>query len=203
MHLPGFINSEENLLPKDGILTYRPDLFDPVGAAKLLDALIETIQWSTQSIKMFGKIIPMPRQVAWYGDPGTNYIYSGIKNIPLRWTNDLLLIKKKVEEVSGTSFNSVLLNFYRDGNDHMSWHADDEKSLGVNPVIASVSLGEMRKFGVKHRYERDLKPLGLELASGSLVMMKGEMQEYWHHRIYPTKKTMGPRINLTFRKVIS
>jgi alkylated DNA repair dioxygenase AlkB len=83
----------------------------------------------------------------------------------------------------------------------MSWHADDEKSLGVNPTIASVSFGEVRKFGVKHRYEKDLASLGHELASGSLVVMKGEMQEFWHHRIHPTKKLLGPRINLTFRKV--
>lgn len=201
MHLPGLLNTDENLLPKDGILTYRPDLFDPVGARELLSTLTETIQWSQPSIKFFGKLVPVPRFAAWYGDPDATYTYSGVKNIPIPWTPELLAIKKKVEETSGTTFNSVLLNLYRDGNDHMSWHADDEKALGVNPVIASVSLGEVRKFGVKHRYDKELPPVSLELASGSLVIMKGEMQEYWHHRIYPTKKPMGPRINLTFRKV--
>lgn len=203
MRLPGFTNTEENLLPKDGILTYRPDLIDPVGAGDYLGTLTETIQWSQPSINFFGKLIPVPRFTAWYGDAGVVYTYSGVKNDPLPWTKELLLIKKKVEDASGTKFNSVLLNLYRNGNDHMSWHADDEKSLGENPVIASVSLGEVRKFGVKHRYDKDLEPLSLELESGSLVLMKGEMQEFWHHRIYPTKKTMGPRINLTFRKVIS
>ncbi len=203
MRLPGFTNTEENLLPKDGILTYRPDLIDPVGAGDYLGTLTETIQWSQPSINFFGKLIPVPRFTAWYGDAGVVYTYSGVKNDPLPWTKELLLIKKKVEDASGTKFNSVLLNLYRNGNDHMSWHADDEKSLGENPVIASVSLGEVRKFGVKHRYDKDLEPLSLELESGSLVLMKGEMQEFWHHRIYPTKKPMGPRINLTFRKVIS
>lgn len=194
---------EENLLPKDGILIYRPDLFGPVEAETLLHRLTETIQWDKPSIKIFGKLIPVPRLTAWYGDPESKYVYSGILNHPLPWTKELLHIKEKAELASGTNFNSVLLNLYRTGEDHMSWHADDEKSLGKDPVIASISLGQERRFGVKHRKDQTLEPIVLELGSGSLVIMKGSMQEHWHHRIYPTKKVLGARINLTFRKVIS
>ena len=203
MHSNGRLNSEINLLPKNGVMTYRPDLFGPVEASQYLGILTQTIQWTKPSIKMYGKEFPIPRFAAWYGDPETTYKYSGITNVPLPWTKELLVIKKKVELAAGTDFNSVLLNLYRDGKDHMSWHADDEKSLGKNPVIASVSFGEVRKFGVKHRYEKDLESLSFELASGSLVLMSGEMQEFWHHRIHPTKKLLGPRINLTFRKVFT
>ena len=184
-------------------MTYRPDLFGPVEATRYLEILTEKIQWSQPSIKFFGKLVAVPRLTAWYGDQGATYVYSGIKNEPIPWTRELLAIKNKVESVSGTSFNSVLLNLYRNGADHMSWHADDEKSLGENPIIASVSLGEVRKFGVKHRYDKDLESMSFELGSGSLVVMQGEMQEFWHHRIHPSKKILGPRINLTFRKIIS
>lgn len=184
-------------------MTYRPDLFGPVEATRYLKILTEKIQWSQPSIKFFGKLVAVPRLTAWYGDQGATYVYSGIKNEPIPWTQELLAIKNKVESVSGTSFNSVLLNLYRTGADHMSWHADDEKSLGENPIIASVSLGEVRKFGVKHRYDKDLESMSFELGSGSLVVMQGEMQEFWHHRIHPSKKILGPRINLTFRKIIS
>jgi alkylated DNA repair dioxygenase AlkB len=191
----------KNLLPKNGSLFYRPDLFKPDEARKLQETLTETIQWDRPSLKMYGKEFPIPRLAAWYGE--MEYKYSGINNIPHPWTKELLSIKKRVEEASGAEFNSVLLNLYRNGEDHMSWHSDDEKSLGVNPVIASVSFGEVRRFSVRHRKDKELSPITLELASGSLVIMGGEMQEYWHHRISPSKKNLGPRINLTFRKVIS
>ncbi len=203
MHSIGQKKSEQNLLPQDGVMIYRPDLFGPVEALGYLQTLSETIEWEKPSIKMYGKSFPIPRLAAWYGNPEATYKYSGIINVPKPWTKELLAIKKKVEAASDQQFNSVLLNYYRDGSDHMSWHADDEKSLGENPVIASVSFGEVRKFGVKHRYEKDLESLSFELGNGSLVLMKGEMQEFWHHRIHPTKKLLGPRINLTFRKVFT
>lgn len=189
-----------NLLPKDGTLLYRPDLFTPEEASAYLLTLTETIHWDRPEIKLWGKLIPVPRLTAWYGE--APYTYSGILNIPHPWTKELLAIKEKVELACDTEFNSVLLNLYRDGSDHMSWHADDEKSLGKKPVIASVSFGAERKFGVKHRYDKNEESLSLELASGSLVIMKGEMQTFWHHRIHPTKRPKGPRINLTFRNVI-
>ncbi|MFL5785893.1 MAG: alpha-ketoglutarate-dependent dioxygenase AlkB family protein [Bacteriovoracaceae bacterium] len=192
----------ENLLPKDGVLTYRPGVFPPDEAHLLLEKLISTIEWSQPSIKLYGKSFPMPRLSAWYGDEGTTYKYSGILNIPLPWTRELLLIKKKTEEATGTTYNSVLLNYYRSGADHMSWHADDEKSLRLGPVIASISLGETRKFSVKHKHEK-LPTISLSLDSGSLVVMKGKMQDSWLHRINPSKRVTDPRINLTFRNVTS
>ena len=201
MHLPGPSNTDRNLLPQDGILIYRPDFIGPDESQVFLEKLTTTIDWETPSLKMYGKEFPIPRKAAWYGD--MEYVYSGILNIPLPWTRELYDLKEMAEEACQTDFNSVLLNLYRNGNDHMSWHADDEKSLGVNPVIASISLGEVRKFGVKHRYDKKIEPISLDLASGSLVIMKGEMQKFWHHRIHPTKKSKGARINLTFRNVIS
>ena len=201
MPLPGPTNPEKNLLPQDGILFYRPDFLSPDEARSFLETLTETIEWDQPEIKFFGRLVSVPRLTAWYGE--AVYTYSGITNYPHPWTRELLILRKKAEEACGSDFNSVLLNLYRDGSDHMSWHADDEKSLGPEPVIASISLGEVRKFGVKHRYEKDLEPVSLELGSGSLVIMKGKMQEFWHHRIHPTRKPKGPRINLTFRKVIS
>ena len=203
MHSIGPKKSEQNLLPQDGVMIYRPDLFGPVEASEYLMKLKETMEWEQPSIKLWGKLISVPRLTAWYGDPEATYKYSGIINLPKPWTKDLLKIKSVVEQASGHQYNSVLLNYYRDGSDHMSWHADDEKSLGENPVIASVSFGEVRKFGVKHRYDKNLESLSFELGNGSLVLMKGEMQEFWHHRIHPTKKLLGPRINLTFRKVFT
>ncbi len=201
MHLPGPSNTDENLLPQDGILIYRPDFIGPDEAQVYLKTLTETIYWEKHSIKFFNRLVEVPRLTAWYGDK--EYKYSGVLNIPLPWTEELYDLKEKAEKACETTFNSVLLNLYRDGNDHMGWHADDEKTLGINPVIASVSLGEVRKFGLKHRYDKSLKPISFELGSGSLVIMKGEMQEFWHHRIHPTKKSKGARINLTFRNVIS
>jgi alkylated DNA repair dioxygenase AlkB len=180
---------------------YRPGLFDPAESQSLLNALTDTILWERPNFRIYGKEFPVPRMTAWYGD--VEYKYSGIINVPLPWTEELFLIKVRAELACAHEFNSVLLNFYRDGNDHMSWHSDDEKSLGIDPVIASVSFGEVRKFSVKHRKDKTLKPITLELDSGSLVIMKGEMQKFWHHRINPSKRPMGPRINLTFRKVIS
>jgi len=201
MHLPGPSNTDENLLPQDGILIYRPDFMGPDEALEYLEKLTTSVDWEKHSIKFFNKLVPVPRLTAWYGDK--EYKYSGVLNVPLPWTEELYELKERAEEACETEFNSVLLNLYRDGDDHMGWHADDEKSLGINPVIASISLGEVRKFGVKHRYDKTIRPLSLEPQSGSLIIMKGEMQEYWHHRIHPTKKSKGARINLTFRKVIS
>ena len=199
MHLPGPQDTEENLLPQDGTLIYRPDFIGPDDALVFLDKLTHNIDWENHSIRLFNRLVEVPRLTAWYGD--MEYKYSGVLNIPLPWTHELYELKELAEKACKTEFNSVLLNLYRDGNDHMGWHADDEKSLGKNPVIASVSLGEVRKFGLKHRYDKSIKPVSLELASGSLVIMKNEIQEYWHHRIHPTKKQKGARINLTFRKV--
>lgn len=190
-----------NLLPKDGTLLYFPHFFSKEESQSFFETLIEKIAWKQDQIKMFGKVMNLPRLTAWYGDPGTEYRYSGILNVPHPWTHELLEIKIKVEEVTGCLFNSLLLNRYQSGTDYVSWHADNESSLGVNPCIASVSFGETRVFELKHKTDKVLSPIRLEIESGSLVIMRDEIQDYWLHRIVPTKKPKKERINLTFRYV--
>jgi alkylated DNA repair dioxygenase AlkB len=149
---------------------------------------------------VFGKTHPQPRLVAWYGDPGTRYSYSGIDHEPLPWTKALQRLRRQVADVCGYGFNSVLLNYYRDGRDSMGMHADDEPELGPRPVIASVSLGEPRPFRLVHR-RREAESLSLPLPSGSLLLMRGDTQRNWKHGINKTSRTCGPRINLTFRRI--
>ena len=191
-----------NFLPQDGILNYFPNFLSENEANGYMELLLSEVQWRSDKIKMFGKEVTQPRLTGWYGDPGTVYTYSGLTMQPSRWTPALLELKSKVEQVCEQQFNSVLLNLYRTGRDHMSYHADDERELGSNPTIASLSLGQKRIFQIKHRHQKDLTPLKFDLASGSLIIMKGEMQKFWLHRINPTKKEVGPRINLTFRRII-
>ena len=191
-----------NFLPQDGILNYFPNFLSENEANGYMELLLSAVEWRSDKIKMFGKEVAQPRLTGWYGDPGTVYTYSGLTMQPSLWTPALLDLKSKVEQVCEQQFNSVLLNLYRTGRDHMSYHADDERELGRNPTIASLSLGQERIFQIKHRHQKDLAPLKFDLESGSLIIMKGEMQKYWLHRINPTKKVVGPRINLTFRRII-
>jgi alkylated DNA repair dioxygenase AlkB len=155
--------------------------------------------WLNDSITMFGKTYPQPRQTAFHGDPGLHYTYSKIKMISPGWTPALLKLKKKLEKDLDTTFNSVLINYYRDGADHMSYHADNEPELGMNPTVAAVSFGAIRKFHLKHRYEKTRPPIIIELADQSLLVMKGELQHNWLHKISKSKKVLGPRLSLTFR----
>lgn len=192
----------DNLLPVDGQLYFTPDFFTPQEANQLFQELFQTISWKQEPIRIMGREIMQPRLTAWYGDPGTEYTYSGITMTPLPWVNALLVIKARVEEGSGQKFNSALLNLYRHGEDSMGWHSDNERSLGRNPVIASVSFGATRKFKLKHREHADYK-LDLHLNSGSLVIMAGETQHRWYHSIPKEKKVELPRINITFRKIFS
>ena len=143
-----------------------------------------------------------PRLTAWYGDAGIAYRYSGITMQPEPWTRMLNEIKTRLEKFSGFTFNSVLLNLYRDGQDSMGWHRDDEKELGKNPAIGSVSFGDCRKFMIRHVQDRSLKN-AINITNGSLLLMAGEMQHYWQHSIPKTAKPAGVRINLTFRKIIA
>lgn len=193
-----------NFLPKgfidiindDGILEY----FEGYCDEKMEDAILG-ITWRNDTITLFGKTHPQPRLTAWYGDPGIAYSYSGIHMKALPWTPALLKIKKQLEADLNTSFNSVLINYYRDGNDHMSYHADDEKELGPRPTIASLSFGETRSFQLKHKYDLQKKTVILPVTNGSLVVMKGDLQHYWVHKIAKTKKAIGARVNLTFRMI--
>ena len=187
----------------DGEVYYVSDLILGRAADALLRQLVAEIPWRQENILVWGKLYSQPRLVAWYGDRGSDYTYSGIKLTPRPWTDLLRDIKKRVETVSATAFNSVLLNYYRDNRDSMGFHSDDEPELGVRPTIASLSLGEERTFVLKHKVNKLSKPVRLRLASGSLLLMKGETQRYWKHGIAKESRPCGPRINLTFRRIVS
>ncbi|HEY9615288.1 MAG TPA: alpha-ketoglutarate-dependent dioxygenase AlkB [Microcoleaceae cyanobacterium] len=184
-------------LPDADILFY-PALLAQTDSDRLLTELTQTIAWRQDRITIFGRSLLQPRLTAWYGDPGKSYTYSGLTLVPTPWTPTLLELKATVESVSNIHFNSVLLNLYRDGNDSMGWHSDDEPELGQNPVIGSLSLGGTRRFMLRHRSQKDWK-YQLELTSGSFLLMQGTTQHYWQHQIPKTKRPVSPRINLTFR----
>lgn len=177
-----------------------PAAFRPDTAAQLFDDLRRSIDWQQESILMFGRRVLVPRLVAWHGDPGTSYTYSGTLHGPSPWTPPLACIRDRVAGLCSARFNAVLLNLYRDGRDGMGWHSDDEAELGRNPVIASVSLGATRRFCLRHRKRRDLK-LDLPLPHGSLLCMAGATQHHWVHALPKTRALVGERINLTFRYV--
>ena len=170
-------------------------------AFNYLGKLKKNVQWRQESIKFYGKVYPVPRETAWYGEDGTNYTYSGISCNPLPWTSELLELKNRIEKlVPEASFNSVLLNRYRNGNDKVSWHSDDEKELGINPIIASISLGATRRFDLRHKMDKS-KIIKIELKSGSLLIMKGPLQHHWEHQVPQQKRIYDERINLTFRNI--
>jgi alkylated DNA repair dioxygenase AlkB len=188
---------------KDGEVWYMENFIPLVKAETYFKNFQEQINWRQEGIRMYGKTYPVPRKTAWYGYEGFNYKYSGILCNPEPWTKELLGIKKVIESfLPDSDFNSVLLNLYRDGSDKVSWHADDEKGLGLNPLIASVSLGATRRFDLKHKTDPNEK-LQLELKSGSLVIMKGALQHNWLHQIPVQKKISESRINLTYRTIVS
>jgi alkylated DNA repair dioxygenase AlkB len=175
------------------------DLGEP--ADDLLRELIGATPWRHESVTIYGKKHPQPRLIAWYGDPGKNYSYSGIALEPLPWTSTLSRVRGIVQDLAEEQFNSVLLNYYRDHRDSMGFHSDDETELGPTPVIASVSLGATRTFVLKHKTRPELKPARLDLCSGSLLLMKGLTQRNWKHGIDKQSKPCGPRVNLTFRRI--
>jgi alkylated DNA repair dioxygenase AlkB len=184
----------------DADIAFYPSVLDEQESDRFFTQLTETIDWRQDSITIYGRSMPQPRLTAWYGDTGKSYTYSGITMHPSPWTHTLLELKAKAEDVSGVVFNSVLLNLYRDGNDSMGWHSDDEPELGPSPVIGSLSLGGTRRFMLRHRAEKGLKHQ-LELTSGSFLLMQGTTQHYWQHQIPKTKRPVAPRINLTFRVI--
>jgi len=186
----------------DGELHYWPHAFGADEARELLDTLIRSIDWAQEEIVIFGEAKRVPRLVAWHGDPGAGYTYSGTHHEPRPWTPELATMRARVEALCGRRFNSVLLNRYRDGRDGMGWHADDEPELGRNPVIASVSLGATRRFRLRHRRNR-AEPVTLPLTSGSLLCMGGALQHHWLHALPKTATPVGERLNLTFRYIHS
>ncbi|MBL0739625.1 alpha-ketoglutarate-dependent dioxygenase AlkB family protein [Chryseolinea lacunae] len=184
-------------LPQD-VLAYTPALFNAHESSTFLGALIADTPWEQRVVKMYGKEMLTPRLTAWYGDENKNYAYTGNRFHPLPWTPALLAIKERIEPLSGVRFNSVLLNYYRDGNDSVAWHADDETELGKQPVIASVSFGQMRRFDIRHKINHDRK-YSVRLENGSLLLMKGDLQQHWEHRVAKSTTPMKARVNLTFR----
>ncbi|GFE87182.1 alpha-ketoglutarate-dependent dioxygenase AlkB family protein [Steroidobacter agaridevorans] len=197
-----FDNGEPRLLDlPDADIRYWPrvDLGAPLD--RVLKELIEQTPWRSEVITLWGQQHPQPRLTAWFGDPGARYTYSGLALEPLPWTDLLSDVRRRVGTLADASFNSVLMNYYRDHRDSMGMHSDDEPELGRNPVIASLSLGEQRMFVLKHRFRKDLKPVNIELESGSLLLMKGATQHHWKHGINKLSRPCGPRVNLTFRQV--
>jgi alkylated DNA repair dioxygenase AlkB len=195
-------NRLERILVADAEVYYLSKLELGRDDDAVFDQLIAEVLWRQERILVWGKMHLQPRLVAWYGDRGSDYTYSGITLTPLPWTDLLLEIRKRIETLTAASFNSVLLNYYRDNRDSMGFHSDDEPELGLRPVIASLSLGEERTLILKHKLNKLAKPIRLKLASGSLLLMKGETQKYWTHGIAKESRPCGPRINLTFRQII-
>jgi alkylated DNA repair dioxygenase AlkB len=186
-------------LPAD-LLEYHAGFFNVDESQTFLDTFINTIPWIQEDIVMYGKLLKTPRLTAWYGDKNKDYIYSGTKHYPNPWTKELLQIKERIEPIAGVKFNSVLLNYYRDANDSVAWHSDDEYELGVNPIIASVSFGQVRRFDIRHKHDRDQK-YSIYLEDGSLLIMKGNLQHNWVHQIPKSTKALKARVNLTFRVI--
>lgn len=185
-------------LPDAQICLYD-QFFSKEESDRLYKSLAENINWQQDQIKFFGKIYNVPRLTALYGDTHKTYKYSGILMQPHPWNEDLSFIKERIEKEIESEFSTCLLNYYRTGSDSNGWHQDNEKELGRNPVIASVSFGETRPFQLKHIERNDLKRVDIPLSDGSMLLMKDSTQHFWKHRIPKTKKDIGPRINLTFR----
>ncbi|KAF0241240.1 MAG: alkB [bacterium] len=190
---------ERFYLPDADIL-FCPGFFNQAQSNQLFEKLLNEIHWENGTVKIFGKILAEPRQTAWYGDERLVYTYSGKQQQTKAWTEALLIIKQKIETILTIQFNSVLLNLYRNGKDSVGWHSDDEKELGQNPIIASISFGASRTFRLKHRENPSLRQ-NIELTHGSLLIMKGTTQHFWKHQIPKTRTPVQPRVNLTFRNI--
>jgi len=189
-----------NLNLKDAEVFYYPNYFTKNESMSLFQILTTETLWQQDDIKVFGKTYKQPRLTSLYGSNKRPYSYSNITMHPHKFSSTLLKIKSKIEDTTNEIFTTCLLNQYRDGQDSNGWHADDEKELGQNPVIASVSFGVNRMFHLKHRYDKSHK-CKLLLESGSLLLMKGTTQHFWLHQVPKTKKQIGSRLNLTFRNI--
>lgn len=182
---------------------YLPAFVGSGSADRMLERLWRELEWSQPSIRLFGRLVQQPRLVAWYGDPGAVYRYSGLRLEPLPWHPLLQSLRRRIGQHCGHPFNSVLANAYRDGGDSMGWHSDDEPELGPRPVIASLSLGAPRRFLLRHRdRERGERSCGLVLEHGSLLLMTGDSQRLFQHSLPRSRQAVGLRINLTFRRIL-
>lgn len=191
------LREAENLLPRDGTVRYFGPVVDPEEARKYEIALSSRVPWRRDEVVMFGRRIVTAREIAWFGDPGMDYRYSGATRRPLAWIPELLELKGRVEAWTGATFNSCLLNLYHHGGEGMGWHSDDEACLVRDSCIASLSFGAERRFDLRHKHEGGRVSVMLE--NGSLLVMKGETQRHWRHQLPKSRRVSAPRINLTFR----
>lgn len=191
----------QNLAPRDGELYLLQAFYPQAIADNYFNSLRQNLAWQTEQIHIFGRWVEVPRLMAWYGDPGADYRYSGVDHQPLPWTSELQTLRTDVGAVCRLAFNSVLANLYRDGRDSMGCHADNEKELGPNPLIASLSFGETRLLRFRHAHSRTT--LDIELSHGDLLIMAGELQHHWRHELPKTRQAKQARINLTFRRIVS
>jgi alkylated DNA repair dioxygenase AlkB len=184
----------------DADVSLYQSLYSTKEADLIFNELRQEIMWEQEKIEMYGKTHQVPRLTAWYGDDNKTYTYSGITTSSRPWIRCLLNIKQKIEVISQTRFNIVLLNFYRSGADSVAWHSDDEPELGHNPVIGSVSFGQQRVFQMKHKIKKDERQK-IMLGHGDFLLMKSCTQHHWVHQVPKSKTYMKERINLTFRTV--
>ena len=182
---------------ENGEYVFIPGFFNQPQSDQYFRTLKEKVLWKQESMNMYGKKVEFPRLVAWYGDDEMPYSFSGITLQPNPWIKELLEIKNRIEPLAKVSFNRVLLNLYRNGQDSVSWHSDAEPELGNNPSIASVSFGATRKFQLRHNTTKE--KIEIHLTHGSLLIMQGELQHYWQHQVPKAHEKIGERINLTFR----
>jgi alkylated DNA repair dioxygenase AlkB len=186
----------------DADVALDPHWLPADAADALLRDLLATVPWETHRIRLFGREVDSPRLSCWIGDPDAVYTYSGTRFEPHPWPAALRPIRERIGAACGVDFNSVLANLYRGGRDAMGWHRDDERELGVRPMIASLSLGATRRFVLKHVSDRSRR-CAIDLAHGSLLLMRGETQRHYRHALPRTAKAVGPRVNLTFRRILA
>ncbi|MFG1483803.1 alpha-ketoglutarate-dependent dioxygenase AlkB [Halobacteriovorax sp. HFRX-2_2] len=184
---------------KDGTVIYYPNFFAKTKIE--FNDLKNSLRWQEGEITLYGKTHAIPRLHAWYSDE-KEYSYSGVKLPRNNWSDNLFILKEEIEKITKHQFNGCLCNLYRDGKDYAAWHSDDEASLGRNPVIASASFGESRKFVLKHRFDKSVEKVEILLEDKSLLIMKGALQHNWKHQLNKTAKQVDERINLTFRYII-
>jgi len=198
----GSSDDSQYIEAKDLKIKYYENYFNTDESVSYLAKLRKDIRWRSKTATVWGKKVVMKRKIAWYGDEGKSYTYSGLTVHPNKWNDTLLSIKEKIEIVSPIRYNSVLLNEYSNGEVGIGWHSDDEKELGRNPIIGSVSFGANRDFFLKHKTDKSLDKISINLKSGSLLLMFGNTQHHWKHAIPKRKMEKNQRINLTFRKII-
>ena len=190
----------QNLIPYQGEAYYYGNIFEENVSEKYFDILLNTVPWQNDSVKIFGKTIVTNRKMAWYSTENQSYTYSNSTKMAMAFTTELWEIKQIVENISGEKYNACLLNFYKNGQESMGWHTDNEREIVAQSAIASVSLGANRRFCFRHKTIKE--KLEVQLENGSLLVMKGLTQQYWQHSLPKSAKVNEPRINLTFRQMV-